>query len=331
MIEIDILRSVLLDSDEAAKECNLRYGSKKITEVLSLSKLRNNFLNLSYELNDELSINLERLEKDSIIKKIHAKNISLKLKEHKVKHVFMKGVPLSNSFYKNNSDRIYSDADILIDLKDYKKFYEFLDLNKLNHNFNYKYLNRKGYTRSALEVIDSDINLDFHYRISDNFRKNKCELSNYALRNPKILEGLLVPENEILLIICLFNALKKDHLKSGPIYIVDVKRIIQKGVDEAYLLRLLNEFNLTKFYEETVSIINNLNEFKETSKQCRFIIRLFKNEWKRSLIPSKNTIYTQFMHLIDPEPYLNYVGGNLKKNQYFELIKYKFKRGNRRI
>jgi len=331
MIEIDILRSVLLDSDDIAKECNLKYGSKKITKVLSLSKLRNNFINLSSELTNELSINSEQLEKDSIIKKIHAKNISSKLKEHKVKHVFMKGVPLSNSFYRNNSDRIYTDADILIDLKDYKKFYEFLDLNKLKHNYNYEYLNRKGYTRSALEVIDSYINLDFHYRISENFGNNKCELSNYALRNPKISEGLPVPENEILLIICLYNALRKDHLRSGPVYIVDAKRIIQKGVDEAYLLKILNEFNLTKFYEETVSIISNLEEFKETHKQCRFIVRLFKNEWKRRFIPSKNIIYTQFMHLIDPEPYLNYVGGNLKKNRYFELIKYKLKRGNRRL
>ena len=163
-------------------------------------------------------------------------------------------------------------------------------------------------------------------KISENFGNSKCELSNYALRNPRILDGLPVPENEMLLIICLFNALKKDHLRSGPVYIVDTKRIIQKGVDEAYLFKRLNEFNLTKFYEETVSIIHNLEEFKETNKQCRFIVRLFKNQWKRRLIPSKNTIYTQFMHLIDPEPYLNYVGGDLKKNHYFELIKYKFKK-----
>ena len=327
MIETSILRAVLLDTDEYANHCHNIYGSKKIFEILKKTKIRNNFINLCKNSGEEILINSRK--KEFTVKKIYMKNISSKLTKYNVKHVFIKGVPLSKVFYKNPSDRIYTDADILIDLKDYENFYNFLDANNFKHNFNYKYLDRIGYTRSALEVIDSQVNLDFHFRISDNFKKNECKLSKYALTQKSVSEGLPIPRNELLLTICLFKVLK-DRLRSGPIYLVDSERIITKGIDEDYLLPILSEFNLTKFYKDTVSIINNLKNGSETKKQSDFIIWLFKNEGKKPFLPSRSITLTQIMHFFDPEPYLNYVGGNLEANHYLELVRNKLKRLKRR-
>ncbi len=328
MIEINILRKVLLDQDFQINELDID-KTKAITEILKEMKLRNNFMNLckSAEIKDHAPLR----KKEFIIKNIYIKNISLKLTEQRVKHVFIKGVPLSNSFYKNPSDRIYTDADILIDLKDYKKFYKFLDANNLKHSFNYKYLDRIGYTRSALEVIDTEVNLDFHFKITESFKKNDCRLSKYSLKNYTVLDDLPVPSNELLLTICLYNALKKDQLKSGPIYLVDSERIIKKGVNEDYLSTILSDFNLTNFYKETICLIENLKKGVETREQTNFIVGLFKNEGKRSFIPSKRNILTQVMHILDPEPYINYVGGDLKANHFLELLRNKLKRAKKRF
>ena len=69
---------VLLDQNETANVCCDIYGSKKIINILSKTKLRNNFLNLWSNHKKNILINLRKNNKDFIIKKLHTKNITHK-------------------------------------------------------------------------------------------------------------------------------------------------------------------------------------------------------------------------------------------------------------
>ena len=175
MVKSRIINSILDNNHQDAFSI-WNSNEKECRELLSKSKLKNNFLRL-LSLNKQVNINglsdyLMKQQYYQDIKTSYAKNLSEKLNLANIKHVFIKGPAVANKYYKMPFDRNFSDLDILISLKNSEEFYKFLDDQNFKHRNNINFLNRIGYTRTAIEVVNTGEHLiDFHHRIFSKFHK----------------------------------------------------------------------------------------------------------------------------------------------------------------
>ena len=166
MIELNFLNCILQENQELAKQIWLN-DNNKIQKILSKSRLKNHYLRLlslnNKNLSDEIYAYLENEQLKQRLKQEFAANLSCELRSNHINHFFFKGSIFSLLYYQNASDRYYSDFDILIDTNDIEKLYAFLDSRKYNHLSNYNYLDRVGFCRTALEVINTDFgSIDLH-------------------------------------------------------------------------------------------------------------------------------------------------------------------------
>tara|TARA_B100001063_G_C16696350_1_gene520066 strand:+ start:192 stop:1199 length:1008 start_codon:yes stop_codon:yes gene_type:complete len=329
MIELTILRALLLDDEDLALEATKNYGIVKCLNLISKSKLRNNFLRLLRNLNESIEQEIKDAENKSL-KLVHdAKNLSNNLNDYGINHIFFKGIPLSSLFYTFPADRTLNDFDILIDTNDIKKFYKYLDNNLLKHHGNYKYLNRFGYTRTALEVVkSSDGNVyDFHYRIISRMFSNQCPITHLALESKYDIEGLSIPSKNILLITSLYHCFKQNNNYFNPQIFLDLHHITKSNFNEQEAKEQLKKLNLDSYFEKFLLYKELIKSGSQSDKVIKFSKDLFVQE-KQSKGFFSNPIFlkTQLAHFFDPEPYINYAGGNIKKNKFTELIKTKIKR-----
>ena len=78
-----------------------------------------------------------------------------------------------------------------------------------------------------------------------------------------------------------------------------------------YLLGIMKKIKFNNNDLELINFVSNLFKAEEKNKKLLFNLEFLK---------------TQFSHLIDSEPYINYAGGNIKKNHLIELINTKLRR-----
>tara|TARA_B100000963_G_scaffold354768_1_gene371829 strand:+ start:9934 stop:10941 length:1008 start_codon:yes stop_codon:yes gene_type:complete len=329
MIELNILRSLLLDDKKLAIQTTKKYGLVKCLQLVSKSKVRNNYLRLIRSLEKSIDATVNEIEHKYSLISFEAENLSHKLNSYGINHVFFKGVPLSKLFYKYNSDRIFNDFDVLIDTNNLSSFYEFLEENSFNHRNNHRYINRSGYTRTALEVISSKSGniYDFHHRIISKFLANECMLSQGAFKDIKNIKGINIPSLNILITSSLYHCFKQNNNQFEPQIFLDLHHLTNKKYDHDKAISQLKKFNLNLQFEKFLFYEDRIKSGIESNEIIEFSKEIFKKERqsKKSFI-SKNIIRTQIAHLFDPEPYVNYSGGNVKKNIFLELFRMKMKR-----
>ena len=99
MIELKILRALLLDDEDIAIEVQ-NYGILKCFNLISKSKIKNNFLRLLRNLDESIDQSITNVENKYLKLVNDAKNLSINLNASGINHIFFKGVPLSSLFYK---------------------------------------------------------------------------------------------------------------------------------------------------------------------------------------------------------------------------------------
>ena len=322
MIQSKLLKSILNDDHQEAYKIWLMDESR-CRELISKSRIKNNFLRLLSK-NNELKINglhnyLEKEKNKHQLIINFTKDISKGLDEAKVNHAIIKGPSISNIYYDNFFDRKFSDIDILVSLEDKNKFYRFLDNNNLNHKNNIELINRIGYTRTAIEVIDSgDYVIDFHHRVISKFHKKKCNLTADILSSNYKTKGIKHTTHELNLAVIVYHACVQNNYRLDPYYLVDFDRIYNfKELNRNKLSDIMSKYNLKKHFFHCRSVIKKIRSDSLNLKESK---KLFPN--LQYIKPE--TIKTQINQILDPLPYMN-IKANKKNFTYLEFLRTKFK------
>ena len=88
MIEVDILRSILLNDKKLADEAIRKHGLLNVLRLVKKNKVKNNFLRLINTLNPELSTYSIEQNDEYIQKNKEAKKLSLLLDQNGINHIF---------------------------------------------------------------------------------------------------------------------------------------------------------------------------------------------------------------------------------------------------
>ena len=129
----------------------------------------------------------------------------------------------------------------------------------------------------------------------------------------------------------MYHCFKQNGFALKIINIIDIARLISHLYDREMLIWLLKKTDTLSNFLEIEDLIKNISQDAIDEKNHKLVTKVMDYEKRRkSIIFSKNMIFTQILHLIDPEPYINYAGGDLSKNKYLELFKTKYKRNTLR-
>lgn len=313
------------EDKELAKKIWLN-DNDKLQSILSKSRLKNHYLRLltlnDIDLADEIYAYLENEVLKQTLKQEFAAILSHELRSNKINHIFFKGSIFSSLYYQNASDRYYSDFDVLIDIHDLKKIYKFLDSKEYAHLNNQKFINRVGFCRNALEVIDTDFGpIDMHHRIFSKFFMKECKISFDALKEVRELSGINHTCDEINLCILLYHACEQDKQYIDPYYLIDFSLIKKsKNFNTEKLFKLLKKYRLEAHFNFCEKVIKRL---KNGDINCAK--NLFLNAEKSKKVITKNILKAQMCHLYDPVPYMHAKTKRLHFN-YFEFLALKFKK-----
>ena len=187
MIEKEIISSLIRNSEKEAIAITLKYGLAETIKTVAGSSAKNYYYYLVKGIDKEFQNFCDLHLKDYERRTKYLQSISKKLIDSNINHCFFKGSAYSLNYYEKPYLRPYNDFDILIDDSDLKSFYSFLDNQNFKHRSNYKFLHRFGYTRTALEVINSDIDVpfDFHHRFVTKFFKKYCPIKKLCSSKQK--------------------------------------------------------------------------------------------------------------------------------------------------
>ena len=322
MIESKIIKAILNNDHHEAYEAWL-LNEEKCRELISKSRLKNNFLRL-LGLNNKFQNNglqefLEREQLRHELKTNFAIEFSEALERAKVNHAIIKGPAISSIYYDNQCDRKFSDIDILISLHDQNRFYKFLNDNCLNHKNNIKFIKRIGYTRTALEVIDTGEHVvDFHHRILSKFHKSVCILTNDMLCNVQNSHGIRHTSHELNLAVIIYHACVHNSYKLDPYYLVDFDRVNNYSkLDKNKMPEILDKYNLYKHYQYCSDLIKKIRSDTLNKKDSKKLFSTFQ-------YMKPNSIKSQLYQIIDPTPYMN-IKADKRNFTYFDFLRTKFK------
>lgn len=329
MIINEIISSLIRNSKKQAIAITLKYGLAETIKTVTGSSAKNYYYYLVKDIDKKFQefYDFQHCEFEKRSK--YLESISKKLIDSNINHCFFKGSAYSLNYYQQPHLRPYNDFDILIDDSDLKSFYSFLDNENLKHRSNYKFLHRFGYTRTALEVINSDIDIpfDFHHRFVTKFFKKDCPLKNYALQHKSVMNKIYVPAIELLISSTMYHCFTHSGFALKIINIIDIAQLLSTSYDREALFWLLKKTGNLNNFKKTERLINNLSQDIYDVRDKKIINDSINFEKKSgNIVFSKNMLLTQISHLIDPEPYINYAGGDLSRNKYFELLKIKGER-----
>lgn len=327
-VELDIIKSIFASDKTVSSDLIDRYGEEKLIKKSSDLKIKNIFLRKYFNHKTIIQNYLSKVENMQKLKLGFAKKVSQDLMFRKVNHSFFKGIALSNNCYNFITDRPFFDLDFVVDKKCLSEFYGYLDFLKIKHKSNYKYFDRLGFTRNALEVLDTRIGvpLDCHHRITNKSFTKNCYLSYEMLANSKLVDGLVTPTSESLICSTLYHATIQNKYYIGPIYLIDIFYLMQMNLDTSYLLKLIKKNKLEKQLTETQHLLDSLVSNKLNNSEKNFLNKLISLEKRRKkpFFPMAS-LKSLLCQLIDPEPYINIQDGNKKKIPLIEYGNLKFK------
>ena len=321
MIEAEILKSILNDDHELANFIwsNHQDEAKKI---LKKTRLKDYFLRLTLLNEDELPTEICQYLKEKRftqrVKENFIKNLSSDLRSCGVEHIVFKGAIFSKLYYQQLTDRAYSDFDILIKNDSYENLYKYFNEKNYRHYDNHKYIDRIGFCRTALEIIDTDFGaLDIHHRIFSKFYRKSCSLTEHAFLNTKVTDDISHTADEINLCIVLYHAFKQNQMKLDPYFLVDFDRILKsQGLCRNKLSECLNNYGLKDSYKYCLDILGKINANDNIPK------KIFDIPNKENISFTNYGLKTQVNHFIDPLPYMRIQTGS-DSFSYIDFLKIK--------
>ena len=322
MIEAEILKSILNNDHKLANFIWLNYQDE-VKNILKKTRLKDYFLRLTLSAEDQLQSEIHQYLKEKKftqrVKENFIKNLSSDLRSYGVEHIVFKGSIFSKLYYDQLTDRGYSDFDILIRNNSYQNLYNYLDEKNYRHYDNYKYIERTGFCRTALEVIDTDFGaIDIHHRIFSKFYRKACPLTEHAFFKTKITDGINHADHEINLCIVLYHAFKQNQMKLDPYFLVDFDRILKSSdLCRKKLSIYLDNYGLENQYKYCLEILDNINMNNALPK------KIFNMPSKQNISFTNFGLKTQLNHFIDPLPYMRIKTGS-DKFSYINFLKIKF-------
>ena len=321
MIEADILKSVINEDNELAYFI-WKNNKDEVSKIITTTRLKDHFLRLigpeDSSPDENIDIYLKERKFKNRVKENFVKKLSAELRSHDIQHILFKGLVISKLYYEHYTDRTYYDFDILVKRESYEKLYKYLNKKNYPHLNNYKYLDRMGFCRNALEVINTDYGaLDIHHRITSKFYEKNCKLTNDAFLDVKTTEDINHASDEINLCIVLHHAYKQNGLKLDPYYLVDFDKIYKSdNLDRKQLSIYLKNYDLNEAFNHCFDILKQLNMNNKVPKD------IFKWQYKSNFFLNNYGIRRQLNQLIDPLPYMRITTGS-EKFTYTSFLKIK--------
>ena len=324
MIETYFLRSLINEDEDLANEIWTN-DNQRLQLVLRKTRLKDFFLRLLASKNNQVGKNinqyLEEKKLKHLIKEGFIRNLSAELREDEINHIVFKGAIQSKLYYNNSVDRDYSDFDILIKNDSYERVYDFFNKRKFKHSNNLQYINRLGFCRTALEVIDTDYGaLDIHHRVFSKFYRKNCDISDESFLHHQVTDNMSHTSNELNLCIVLYHAYKQNNLIIDPYYLIDFYKIYSaKNINHRELNKYLEKFKLNAAFDYCLRLINSLNTEENRVKK---LFKISKNSRYRL---SNFAIRTQINQFFDPLPYM-YLKTGGKHFSYIDFLILKSKK-----
>ena len=220
--------------------------------------------------------------------------ISKTLNEHRIKHVFIKGIALlAGNYFKDIGERMVGDIDILVDSKDLDNAFNILVREGYSQfiDFNYKVKNYRHLPRQICEERIGAIEL--HDQLLKHKYNHLIDKTSF-LRNKEIKNGIAIPNSEHLI----QNTILAQQINDQSYYYNLLKL---KGVYDVFAVglpknttlieKLSNEKYSLGFLSLTSIFSQNISPSKETivslkNKYCfnialimpKFGYRLFKTK-----------------------------------------------------
>lgn len=331
MVEIKTLNSIFNNDSSLALELWIN-ENEKLKTFLKKTKLKANFFavlsNNKFHKIAGLEDYMNTIKSKSMDQINFENTLSAELKKFEINHIFFKGAALSRFYYQKHMERQYTDNDILVDLRDGEKLYSFLDSKKLKHNSNFKFVNKIGYTRTALEVIQINEKyiLDIHHRIFSKFFSKSCGITEEIFRDNVCYKDINHTSVELNLCISLYHSLIQSNRSIDLNFLLDFYILSRhNSLDLNNLEFYLNNFGLTECYKVTDEIVEKIKDGNCSNILKDKINSLMKPKLIKKQFYKSHSLKTQFYHFIDPEPYINMVSGSPSKN-YFDFLKCKVSR-----
>lgn len=324
MIETYFLRSLINEDAGLANEIWIN-DKKNLQLILTNTRLKDFFLRLLTSKNNQVGENinkyLEQKRLEHLVKEGFIRNLSAELRKDDINHIVFKGAIQSQLYYNNSIDRDYSDFDILIGSDSHEKVYGFLNGREYKHLNNLQYINRLGFCRTALEVIDTDYGaLDIHHRIFSKFYRKNCDISDESFLHHQVTDGISHTSNELNLCIVLYHAYNQNSLIIDPYYLIDFYKIYtSKNMNHTELNKYLKKFNLNAAFDYCLTLISSLNSEDNRVK------KLFERSKNSRCRLSNFAIRTQINQFFDPLPYM-YIKTGKKYFSYIDFLRLKSKK-----
>ena len=218
---------------------SLYYSEKTITLKEDLEKLNNNYLK---------KILLMRYEISQIAKLFDMNNIE---------YVVLKGMAMK--IKKIDPCRQFRDLDILVKKTDLRKAYELLKISGyayLNHQSNddSRYLGDMHHLPPMTN--HAGVMVELHHRLTLTGKYQTCPLTEITFAESELCDGVYVPSDKIMLAHTLYHGIIHHELKSGPIFLLDIKSMLKKNLfADSSIDNLLENLGLTKEFKQCKSLI----------------------------------------------------------------------------
>ena len=287
--QIEDLFDILLFPDNA----NVQSAFINDTQLWNMARkyqLSGFFLkSLKFNSDSNLKEKLLQLHKNYLIKYMSMKSDLLKvsnnLNKFNIHYVVLKGMALNHMCLYKDLERQSRDIDILIKKEDVKKCYKLLKsmgykyyFEDTNDSCDYMY----DFYHLPPLINENNSVIEVHVKLTKTEFYEQCPIANYALSNFKNIDGLNIPNDELLLAHALYHGFFHHELNEGPVFLIDIKNLIYKLDSNAKikLNSLLIKLSLDKEYQNFFDFLDSKKVLNKKIASKKSDIKFFSNKQK---------------------------------------------------
>ena len=198
----------------------------------------------------------------NLINKKEVLKIADLFNKNEIKYVFLKGSAIN--VMSNKYVRYSRDLDVLVNESSLSKAYELLK------GIGYKYLNplvsdSSEFTKHSyhLPVLSNDDGglLEIHFRVTDRLIYQECPITesmlNQIIKVNKNGININISDTNHLIAHIIYHAALHHKFDMGPVFLYDIKYLINKINSKKDLLDLLQKMNLDKIYKDICGFIDD--------------------------------------------------------------------------
>ena len=112
-------------------------------------------------------------------------------------------------------------------------------------------------------INNSGVTVEIHHRITLPRIFKSCPLTDVAFSEKEICDGINIPSDKFLLVHTFYHGILHHELKSGPVFLLDLKSILNKNPNaDNSIIDLLDKVNLTNEYKQAKLLIESCKNKK---------------------------------------------------------------------